>query len=509
MKIFAFIQMYNESISGNLIRCLENCKEWASEIIIYDDKSTDNSVEIASKYTNHIILGEKNCWIRETSHKQKLLDYIHQMEEKPDWILWIDCDEIVCNSTIMNLKQFCIDNQNTDIDAFSFQQINLWRGEYYYRKDGVLYGENPGGAGWFVRLWKYSPELKMKETEGADQRLYPISIKKTESCTFKIIHYGFSHYKTCMKHIGVQGSTKQQLIDTASGEIYVKLANSGIEWAKTYVSNGKGVPNMFLNEENLITEKVPLDWFPTKNIPKDIYLKPLPIKNESLKTYNEIQDNILFLGNCQIGVIYDYCMYYFNKKIEYLNIVNDLEKQSPRVDYLIKNADIIITQPFYEGKWFYSLKKINELRSNSSYLKTVHVLFYDGYFPYQKIKDYKADESNIENIKKYSEISFKNLYERENGVNNYIKIDIPFYDFIRKNYQSKRLFLRGNHPTNFVMNQYAYLIYKQIYTDNIFFQENELKPYNDTFDNQNETLNSSNTYLPIDDVTKKSLDITW
>ena len=69
-------------LQANLYRCLENCKEWASEIIIYDDKSTDDSVKLAKKYTKHIILGEKNEWTKETFHKQKILNYIHNMSEK-------------------------------------------------------------------------------------------------------------------------------------------------------------------------------------------------------------------------------------------------------------------------------------------------------------------------------------------------------------------------------------------------------------------------------------------
>ena len=77
------------------------------------------------------------------------------MEEKPDWILWIDCDEIVDKNCIDNLKTFCKENNDKDIDGFSFQQINLLRGERYYRTDGPLYGRNYNGAGWFLRLWVY------------------------------------------------------------------------------------------------------------------------------------------------------------------------------------------------------------------------------------------------------------------------------------------------------------------------------------------------------------------
>ena len=437
--------MFNESSSGNLIRCLENCKRWADDIIIYDDKSTDDSVDLAKQYTQHVILGEKNEWARETFHKQTMLDYIHSMDEKPDWILWLDCDEIVDRNCIENLTKFCEKNQENNIDAFSFRQINLWRGEKYYRKDGPLYGENPRGAGWFIRLWMYHENLKMNEIQGMDQILYPITIKRIEPCDFKIIHYGFSNYKQLMKHIGVHSANKQKLVDTGSGAIYVKLAKEGAKWAEAYVKNGKGVPNMFINEENLIVEKVPLEWFPKENIPINVYLKPNPFPISELKVYSDIKENILFLGNCQIKVITRFCSHYINKKIEYLNIVYDLKDKSPRVDHLIKNADIIVTQPFTSGRWYYDHKKINELRNNNSYLLVVHCLYYDGYFPYMNIDNYKDKEQNdkLKNeIIKNSETSFKNLYERENGINNYIKIDIPIYNFIKENYKNKRLFLR-------------------------------------------------------------------
>lgn len=291
MKIYAFIQMFNEKTTGHLERCLNNCMQWADKIIIYDDKSTDDSVEFAKKYTEHIILGEKNEWLKETFHKEILLKYIHNMVETPDWILWLDCDEIVDRNCIINLKKICEEKKNENIDAFAFQQINLWRGERYYRTDGLLYSEKykaDSGCGWFVRLWKYSNELTIKQIIGADQRLYPITIKNIKPCDFKIIHYGFSNYKNVMKHIGVNNEDKKSLIDIASGERYVVLANQGIEWAKSYVVNGIGIPNMFLNESQLTVEKIPNDWFPEENIPKNDYIRPTAFPISEIIPYNEL-----------------------------------------------------------------------------------------------------------------------------------------------------------------------------------------------------------------------------
>jgi len=517
MVIYAFIQMFNESQTGNLKRCLENVKEWADDIIIYDDKSTDDSVELAKKYTNNIILGDKNEWTKETFNKQKMLNYIHNMKKKPDWILWVDCDEILDNTSVKNIKKFCEDKYNGNVDAYALQQINLWRSEIYYRTDGALYGEKYGGAGWFIRLWKYNENLKMNEQIGADQRLYPINIKNIEPCDFKIIHYGFSNYKQTMKHIGVHLSTKEQLIDTANGDIYVKLANEGNKWAENYVVKGKGVPNMFLNEENLTVKICDYKWFKSKmlfdnTLIEECYNKPEPLNNNEIQTYDKIKENILFMGNCQMRVIKDYCAYYLKKKMEYLNIVYDLENESSRVNFLIKNADIIITQPFYEGKWFYSYNKIVELKNSNCYVLKVHCLYYDGYFPYMNINNYENLENNDElknKIIKNSENSFMNLHERENGLKNYIKIDVPILDFVKNNYKNKRLFLRENHPNNYLMNYYAYLIYKQIYNDNSYFQKYQLVNYNKKFDTDVERLNAVKDYLKIDELTKETLELLF
>ena len=70
-------------------------------------------------------------------------------------------------------------------------------------------------------------------------------------------------------------------LNSPSYKVYlVKLAQNGFEWAKTYVINGKGVPNMFLNEENLTVKYFPNELFPINNIPHSYYIepKPFPIK---------------------------------------------------------------------------------------------------------------------------------------------------------------------------------------------------------------------------------------
>ena len=68
MKLITIACMYNEVEKGNLRRCLNNISKFSDEIILFDDGSTDNSVEVAKEYTQHIILGRKNDFLNETIH---------------------------------------------------------------------------------------------------------------------------------------------------------------------------------------------------------------------------------------------------------------------------------------------------------------------------------------------------------------------------------------------------------------------------------------------------------
>lgn len=113
--ISAIILTKNEQDRINA--CLESIK-WVDEIIIYDNDSTDKTVEIAKKYTDKIF-------------NFKQLDYAKIKNEafektKGDWILYIDADERVLKPLEIEISQLIKDTKKS---SFAISRRNIILGQ--------------------------------------------------------------------------------------------------------------------------------------------------------------------------------------------------------------------------------------------------------------------------------------------------------------------------------------------------------------------------------------------
>lgn len=91
------IATYNES--ANIGRCLKSVEGLASEIIIVDGQSTDDTVAIAKKYSSVKVISTTN---KPNFHinKQMAID-----ECKNDWVLLLDADEAVSKELFAEIKK--------------------------------------------------------------------------------------------------------------------------------------------------------------------------------------------------------------------------------------------------------------------------------------------------------------------------------------------------------------------------------------------------------------------
>jgi len=129
-KISVCIISFNEE--KKIEDCLQSVKDIADEIIVVDSNSTDDTVAIARKYTDKIIL-------------QKFLGFIEQKnfareQAENDWVLSLDCDERL--SPELQKAIISIKDSIDDADAYQMSRKTF----YVYR--------------WLNHCWY--PDLKIR-----------------------------------------------------------------------------------------------------------------------------------------------------------------------------------------------------------------------------------------------------------------------------------------------------------------------------------------------------------
>lgn len=267
LRLIGFLQVYNESKSSNLQRCLPHLKEICDDIVIYDDGSTDDSVSIAKEFTKNIITSETNDFKREIFHKQQLLDLAITL--KPDWIVWLDADELFDrNGELGGIRALCQYGLEHNIDGFSMLEYNLWKSQTHYRVD-ELWLKN-----WQVRLWRNNGKLKYDPKEGLHNLMFPSGMTNIYRSDIKVIHYGFS--------------TEEKI-----NEKYALYESHG--------QTGRWLERI-KDENGLILNKCSIDWFPLSTLKVTVVCliyKSIGYANFVLNSFNKhtkgVGKNVEFL----------------------------------------------------------------------------------------------------------------------------------------------------------------------------------------------------------------------
>jgi len=116
MSLSVIIITFNES--DNIQRCLNSIK-WADEIIVVDSGSTDNTIELAKKYTNKVYKIE---WLGFGPQKNKALSYTTSK-----WVLSLDADEYVSNNLKNEISKVM---QSTDFNAYKMPRLSSYCGKF-------------------------------------------------------------------------------------------------------------------------------------------------------------------------------------------------------------------------------------------------------------------------------------------------------------------------------------------------------------------------------------------
>jgi glycosyltransferase involved in cell wall biosynthesis len=238
MKLVGMVMEFNESTRGNLVRCLDNMNRYCDELVVYDDASTDDSVEVATPWASEVIVGETNDFKNETTHRQQMLD-LAMGKYKADFVFYLDADEILDREgTEGGLRKLC-----DDWVARDFPEITLWRSMLWQRKDYL-------GSVRFPRLWPVLKALKIPIGYGLHRQLYPSNLGPSKDGRHRVLHYGYA---------------TQEAIERRWRE-------------RTRLGVGKTFRRKGVDERKMRLTPVPREWFPPGVEVPESEPKPEPIR---------------------------------------------------------------------------------------------------------------------------------------------------------------------------------------------------------------------------------------
>jgi glycosyltransferase involved in cell wall biosynthesis len=168
-----------EAIIGKTLQALQS---FAPDVVVYDNGSTDNTIEIVKSFPVNLVQG---AWegFGKTKNKANAC-------AKHDWILSLDADEIPDEE----LKQFISGLNNPDERTVFNIRFKNFFGEKWIR-----YGEWGGDK--HIRLFNRR-QVGWNEAEVHEQLIFPEEVKK-EKLSGRILHYTVRNkeeYKTKMKN---------------------------------------------------------------------------------------------------------------------------------------------------------------------------------------------------------------------------------------------------------------------------------------------------------------------
>lgn len=149
MKLSVALATFNEE--KNIERCLQSVKDLADEIVIVDGTSTDNTVDIAKKFTNKILVKDNPQMFH--INKQKAIDMC-----SGDWILQLDADEVVSKKLAEEIKSL-LKMSDREIDEYQekIPRIKMFRRHQFLieQRDGAIGGNNGSYSAFFIPRANY------------------------------------------------------------------------------------------------------------------------------------------------------------------------------------------------------------------------------------------------------------------------------------------------------------------------------------------------------------------
>src|SRR3989338_6095921 len=223
LKLSVVVLTKNEE--RNIEDCLKSVYGWADEIVLVDDLSSDNTVKIASNYTDKILSRKM-----EVEGKQRNFAYA---QAKNQWVLSLDAEERVTDELKKEIEEAL--SQEIPGNGFTIPRRNFI-GDYWVRYGG----------------WYPSPQLKLfrkdkfrYEEVGVHPRAFmddPCGHLKSD-----IIHYSYQNIEDFLHKLNNQTTREAQkwFAQNKAMHLYRFLWRTIDRFIRTYIGR-KGYKDGFL-----------------------------------------------------------------------------------------------------------------------------------------------------------------------------------------------------------------------------------------------------------------------
>lgn len=217
--------VYNEEHKF-LKKYLNKISQLTDKLVFIDDGSTDNSLSICKQYSQSVFVSDGLFKINESILRQNLWQKCAELCDKNDYILILDCDELLPQSSIDNFEKFLKINDELGGDGIGFNLYDMWN-ETQYREEPPY---------WVASLRSNPRCIKYKKNYK-----YYWNNRKIHCGPFPINAY-FSILPTCLQIQHMAYTTPE-------------LREKKLEFYKTY---DKQPDNFLINQYNSICAENPI-----------------------------------------------------------------------------------------------------------------------------------------------------------------------------------------------------------------------------------------------------------
>lgn len=221
--VCGFVKARNEVIrSGNIYRAIANAKQFCDTIVACDDASTDGTREYLRTQIpeDQLLLVPPGVqdFRKELYWKEELLKLVHRLQ--PEFIWWFDGDEILDRIGTATMRRWLQEvARHEDWPAASFHYTQMWRSSSWARTDDGF------DDGWFIKLWRYSPDLTFEVKDGTHHYQFPRQIadqldKVVRIAGREVLHYGNVGVNLrwkCIQYWGGLGGVDRHLLFDHAG----------------------------------------------------------------------------------------------------------------------------------------------------------------------------------------------------------------------------------------------------------------------------------------------------